>query len=77
MTFGLVRGIIEGKAFFNESDKPQFIEALIPISFFRPSVIKCSLLSIISTACLNKINPAQPRSGVLDCPAARGWSAFF
>jgi len=58
LTKGLGTEIVLGKASFNPSDKPQFIDALRLTIFFRPSIVKCSLRLIISITSLNKIKSA-------------------
>ena len=40
-TKGLWIGLTEGKVFFNSSERPLFILALIATSFLIPSIVKC------------------------------------
>ena len=42
LTKGLATVITSGKELINTSDKPLFIEALMPTIFFNPSVVRCS-----------------------------------
>jgi len=44
LTKGLRTGIIEGKADFNASLRPQFIDALIATSFSKPSSPESNVL---------------------------------
>jgi hypothetical protein len=53
LTKGLKTGIVLGKAFFNVSVRPLFIEALIFIICCKPSLVKCFLFSTKRKACLN------------------------
>jgi hypothetical protein len=50
---GLLIGVIPGKAAFNSSVRPLFIEAFIDINLFNPSLVKCSLFFMKSIANLN------------------------
>jgi len=50
---GLLFGVVPGKAAFNSSVRPLFIEALIDTNLFNPSLVKCSLFFMRSTANLN------------------------
>jgi len=58
-TTGLLTVLINGKAAFNPSDKPQFIAARMLAIFLRPSVVKCSLLLINSQICLKSSKSAR------------------
>lgn len=40
--FGLIAGVISGKAIFNDSERPRFIEALRDIILCKLIIVKCS-----------------------------------
>ena len=42
LTRGLTTGTTSGKAFFNTSDKPKFIAALMATILRNPSLVRCS-----------------------------------
>lgn len=52
-TKGLATGTISGKAIFNPSERPLFIEALIARILRKPFAVKCSLRSTSLNTCLN------------------------
>lgn len=56
---GLGIGSILGKAVFNTSVKPLFIEARMATIFRKPSIVRCSFLFINSTTYLNKIKSSR------------------
>jgi len=58
LTKGLATVITSGKELINTSDKPLFIEALMPTIFFNPSVVRCSFFFIKHTICLNNSKSA-------------------
>lgn len=52
-TGGLGKGMLLVKAYFSEVVNPLLREAIIFITFCKPSFVKCSPLCIIATASLN------------------------
>ena len=58
-TRGLITGTTSGKANFNYSDKPRFIEALIATIVLKPERVRCSRRSIISQTLINSSQSAR------------------
>nr|QCW06939.1 hypothetical protein [Drechslerella brochopaga] len=53
LIWGLIWGTMSGKALFNWFERPLLKTAFKDKTFFKPSIVKCSLDIIKSNVCLN------------------------
>jgi len=71
---GRATGIVLGKAAFNFTDKPQFIDTRMATILRKPSVVRCSprfIISIASPSLFERWDASPPPPP--HCPPGGGW----